>query len=80
MRRLLALALISAAIFPVAAQTAAAEGKNSGDSCGMGSLLSEVTQIVGGLGRVGHQEGGLDNIGNQVIQPLHNTFIKPFCK
>jgi hypothetical protein len=77
MRRLLAVALTCAAIFPAAAQNAAAEGQNSPDSCGIGSLVSFVTGIAGGIGRTGH-DAGLGNIGNEALQPFHSA-IKEEC-
>jgi hypothetical protein len=66
----LALAAVLAAL--TLAAPAFAAGKNPPESCGAGSAVSEVTQLVGGLGKFAH-DLGFANVGNQVIQVFHGV-------
>jgi hypothetical protein len=77
MRRYVTLALASASIFAMTAGDADAAGKNPPTSCGMGQVVSEASQELGGLGKYFH-ELGYENLGNEVIQPFH-AFVKDEC-
>jgi hypothetical protein len=77
MRRFLTLALASTTIFAMTAGDAAAAGKNSPSSCGMGAIVSGASLELNGLGKYFH-ELGYKNVGNGVIQPYHE-FVKEDC-
>jgi hypothetical protein len=76
MRRFMTIALASASLFAMSAGDAAAAGKNPPASCGLGNLVSEGTQELGGIGRAFHQLG-FDNVGHR-LQLFHED-VKTFC-
>lgn len=56
----------------VAAAPSLAAGKNPPSSCGVGNVVSLTTQESGGIGKLAHEEG-FGNVGNELIQPYHDT-------
>jgi hypothetical protein len=76
MRRIVTLALASASLFAMSAGDAAAAGKNPRTSCGLGNLVSEGTQELGGIGRAFH-ELGFGSVGHR-LQLFHED-VKFFC-
>ena len=55
MRRLLAVAIAVGALSAVSVSPVSAQGKNPPSSCGVGNLVSQATQEVGGLGKAFHE-------------------------
>ena len=77
MRRLLAVAIAVGALATLSVSPAFATGKNPATSCGVGIASSTEAHLLGGLGKFFH-ELGFANLGNEVIQPYHET-VKETC-
>jgi hypothetical protein len=75
-RRLLTVGVAVGALSVLSVPPASATGKNPPTSCGVGSAVSEATQVLGGIGKAAH-ELELGNVG-EVIKPFHEL-VKENC-
>ncbi len=76
MRRIITVAVATAALSLASVSPAFADGKNPPTSCGVGSAVSSSTQTVGGLGKAARSANL--NVG-ELIQQL-SAFLRQGCQ